>query len=48
MKNNVKYAGIAAAALLAVAPIATPIVTSTNNVQTAQAERDDEGDPSRN
>ncbi len=37
MKNNVKYAGIAAAALLAVAPIATPIVTSTNNVQTAQA-----------
>ena len=41
MKNNVKYAGIAAAALLAVAPIATPIVSSTNNVQTAQAATSD-------
>ncbi|AKP67247.1 hypothetical protein [Companilactobacillus ginsenosidimutans] len=37
MKNNIKYAGIAAAALLTVAPIAAPIVNSTTNVQTAQA-----------
>lgn len=39
MKNNIKYAGIAAAALLTVAPIAAPIVNS--NVQTAQAATSD-------
>lgn len=36
MKNNIKYAGIAAAALLAVAPIAAPVLTTTNT-QVAQA-----------
>ncbi|MCH4009927.1 hypothetical protein [Companilactobacillus sp.] len=37
MKNNIKYAGIAAAALLTVAPIATPVVNSATNTQVAQA-----------
>ncbi|MQS89628.1 hypothetical protein [Companilactobacillus mishanensis] len=36
MKNNIKYAGITAAALLAVAPIAAPVLTTTNT-QVAQA-----------
>lgn len=37
MKNNVKYAGIAAAALLAVAPVATPVANTLSNTNTVQA-----------
>ncbi|GAQ01573.1 hypothetical protein NBRC111452_1385 [Companilactobacillus farciminis] len=33
MKKSIKYAGIAAATLLAVAPVAAPVVSSTTNVQ---------------
>lgn len=46
MKNNIKYAGIAAAALLTVAPIATPVVNSATNTQVAQAATD-ETDPNK-
>lgn len=35
MKKSIKYAGIAAATLLAVAPVAAPVVSSTTNVQAA-------------
>lgn len=37
MKKNIKYAGIAAAALLTVAPVATPVVNSISNTNVAQA-----------
>ncbi|HIY92678.1 MAG TPA: hypothetical protein H9820_07005 [Candidatus Companilactobacillus pullicola] len=35
MKKSIKYAGIAAATLLAVAPVAAPVVSGTTNVQAA-------------
>lgn len=35
MKKSIKYAGIAAATLLAVAPVAAPVVSTTNTVQAA-------------
>lgn len=37
MKKNIKYAGIAAAALLTVAPVASPVVNSISNTNVAQA-----------
>lgn len=37
MKNTIKYAGIAAATLLAVAPVVAPVVGSTTSIQTALA-----------
>lgn len=37
MKKSIKYAGIAAATLLAVAPVAAPVVSSTTSVQAAEA-----------
>ncbi|WP_125772073.1 hypothetical protein [Companilactobacillus furfuricola] len=40
MKKNIKYAGIAAAALLTVAPVATPVVNSISNTNVAQAATD--------
>ena len=40
MKKSIKYAGIAAATLLAVAPVAAPVVSSTTNVQAATTDTD--------
>ncbi|MFD1418344.1 hypothetical protein [Companilactobacillus keshanensis] len=37
MKKSIKYAGIAAATLLAVAPVVAPVVSSTTTVQAATA-----------
>lgn len=37
MKKSIKYAGIAAATLLAVAPVAAPVVSTTTTVQAADA-----------
>ena len=42
MKKSIKYAGIAAATLLAVAPVAAPVVSSTTNAQAATVS-DDQG-----
>lgn len=40
MKKSIKYAGIAAATLLTVAPIAAPVVSSTTTVQAADGDTD--------
>ncbi|WP_125713662.1 hypothetical protein [Companilactobacillus kedongensis] len=37
MKKSIKYAGIAAATLLAVAPVAAPVISATTTVQAADA-----------
>ena len=42
MKKSIKYAGIAAATLLAVAPVAAPVVSSTTSVQAAEADVTDD------
>ena len=39
MKKSIKYAGIAAAALLTVAPIAAPVVANVTTVQAADVDR---------
>lgn len=42
MKKSIKYAGIAAATLLAVAPVAAPVVSTTTTVQADANEQTDE------